>query len=154
MNEGHEWKIVFKTKYEVYKWLVIPFGLSNAPSTFIRLMNEVIRPFIQKFMLLHFDNILVYSQTGASHAGHLPQVFHVLRQQGLYTKLKKCELFTLQVVFLSCVVSGEGIQVDESKNEAIKSWPILTTIIEVCSFHGLAFFYCRLIKDFSSIMAP
>ena len=81
-------------------------------------------------------------------------MFQVLRQQTLYAKIEMCELFTPQVIFFSYVVFGEGIQVDESKIEAIKSWPIPTTITKVCSVHVLAFFYLRVIKNFSSIMAP
>jgi len=115
----------------------MPFGLSNVLSTFMRLMNQVLRSFI----VVYFDDILVYSQDEASHKEHFTQVFQVLRQQALYAKLEKCELFTPQVVFLRYLVSGEGIQVDETKVEAIKSWPIAITIIEVHSFHGLASFY-------------
>jgi len=94
-------------------------------------MNEILRPFIRKFMVAYFDDILVYSKDEAIHAKHLPQVFQVLRQQSLYAKLEKCELFTSQVIFHGYVVYGEGIQVDESKIEAIKSWPVPTTITEL-----------------------
>jgi len=154
MKEEDEWRIAFKTKYGLYEWLVMSFGLSNAPITFMRLMNEVLRPFIGKSIVVYFDDILVCSCDEASHMEHLYQVFHVLRQQNLYTKLKKCELFTHQVIFLGYVVFGEGIQVYESKVEAIKSWPTPTSIMEVQIFHRLASFYHMFIKDFSSIMAP
>jgi len=105
----------------------------------MRLMNEVLRSFIGKIVMVYFDDILVYSQDETSHTEHLTQVFQVLRQQALYADLEKCELFTPQVVFIGYVVSGEGIQVDEAKVETINSFPIPTTIMGVRSFHGLAF---------------
>jgi len=154
MKEGDVWKINFKTKYRLYEWLVIPFGLSNAFSTFVRLMNEVLRPFIGKFVVVYFDNVLVYSHDETSHVELLSQVFQVLRLQKFYAKLEKCNLFSPQVVFLSYVVMGEGIQMDESKVKAIKSWLMPTSITKVRSFHGLAFFYHRFIKDLGSIMDP
>ena len=133
---------------------MMPSDLSDVASIFMWLMNEVLRPFIRKFTVVYFDDILVYSRDEASHVEHLSQVFHVLKQQKLYAKLEKCELFTPQVIFLGYVVSNERIQVDESKVEAIKSWPTSTSIIKVRSFHGSSSFYHWFIKDFSSIMAP
>ena len=84
----------------------MPFSLSNTPDTFIHLMNEVLGPFFGKLVVVYLDDILVYNQDEASRVEHLTQVFRVLRQQALYAKLKKCWLFTLQVVFLEYVVSG------------------------------------------------
>ena len=86
----------------------------NVLSTFMRLMNEVLRPFIGKFMVVYFDDVLIYSQDEASQMEHLTQVFQVLRQQALYAKLEKCELFIPQVIFLGYIIFGEGIKVGEA----------------------------------------
>jgi len=152
MKEGHEWKTAFNTKYGLYEGLMMPFGLSNAP-TFIRVVNEVLRHF-RKFLVVYFDDILVYSHDEESHVACFSQGSQALRQQKLYAKLEKCKLFAPQVIFLRFVMSVEGIQVDEPKVEAIKSWPTPTTTMEVQSFHGLASLYHQFIKDFSSITAP
>jgi len=114
----------------------------------------VLKPFIGYFVVVYFDNIMVYSRHEEGHKQHLKQVFRVLRHQQLYAKMEKCEFFTPQLTFLRYVIPAQGIQVDLSKVKAIQTFPQPTTIIEVRSFHGLAFFYWRFIKDFSSIMAP
>nr|AAM15062.1 putative retroelement integrase [Arabidopsis thaliana] len=154
MNEGDEWKTAFKTKHGLYEWLVMPFGLTHAPSTFMRLMNHVLRAFIGIFVIVYFDDILVYSESLREHIEHLDSVLNVLRKEELYANLKKCTFCTDNLVFLGFVVSADGVKVDEEKVKAIRDWPSPKTVGEVRSFHGLAGFYRRFFKDFSTIVAP
>ena len=130
------------------------FGLTNAPSTFMRLMNHVLRPFIGKFVVVYFDDILVYSKSLDEHIMHVKSVLSVLRAQNLYAKLAKCTFCVPKVVFLGYVVSEHGIEVDSEKVKAIESWPTPKNVGDVRSFHGLASFYRRFIRDFSTIAAP
>ena len=123
-----------KTKGGLYGWLVMPFKLFNTSSTFMRLMNEVLTPFLGHFVAVYVYNILVYNCGEEEHEEHLRQVFEVLRKHKLYGKLKKCDLFILSVVYLSHIVSKDVIRIDPSKIEA--SWPIPKSTIEVRSYHG------------------
>ncbi|KAK1648945.1 hypothetical protein QYE76_066750 [Lolium multiflorum] len=154
MKEGDEWKTAFKTKFGLYEWLVMPFGLTNAPSTFMRLMNHVLREFIGKFVVVYFDDILIYSRNESDHTIHIRHVLQVLRDNQLYGNLEKCTFCKDKVIFLGYVVSQHGVEVDESKIEAIQNWPTPMNVSQVRSFHGLAGFYRRFVPNFSTIAAP
>ena len=154
MREGDEWKTAFKTKLGLYEWVVMPFGLTNAPSTFMRLMNHMLRAYIGKFVVVYFDDILIYSKSVEEHAQHVSLVLDVLRKEKLYANLKKCTFCVLSCKFLGYIVTGDGIKVDEEKVKAIQDWPTPTSVKEVRSFLGLAGFYRRFIRDFSTIAAP
>ena len=130
------------------------FGLSNAPSTFMRVMTHVMQPLIGKFLVVYFDDILIYSQSKDEHLAHLRQVFLTLREAKFYVNLKKCSFMQPYVLFLGFIVSEHGISADPEKVRVIREWPEPQSITETHSFHGLAYFYRRFIRGFNTIMAP
>lgn len=154
IRPGDEWKTTFKTREGLFEWLVMPFGLSNVPSTFMRVMNQALRPFIGRFVVVYFDDILIFSTNMTEHLSHLREVLLSLRKEKLFIARQKCEFGASEVLFLGYVVSANGLHVDPQKVEAVASWPTPTTISEVRSFHGLASFYRRFVHNFSAIMAP
>ena len=132
----------------------MPFSLTNAPSTLMRVMTQVLRPFMGKFLVVYFDDILIYNETLEHHVGHLRQDCHALRNEQLYANPKKCVFMTDKVIFLGFVVFAQGVSADPQKIQAIIEWTKPKNIREVRSFHELAIFYRRFIKGSNTIMAP
>ena len=154
IRPGDEWKMAFKTKDGLFEWLVMPFGLTNAPSTFMRVMMQVLKPFLGKFVVVYFDDILIFSHCLQDHLDHVQQVLETLKREQLYVNRGKCSFMKKQVYFLGFIISDQGVEADPTKVQAIKSWLAPRNFFEVRSFHGLATFYRCFIRNFSTIMAP
>ena len=134
-------KTALRTRYVHYEFLVMSFGLTNAPAAFMELMNGVFRPYLDSFVIVFIDDILVYYKTEEDHVRHLRIVLQRLREEKLYAKFSKCEFWLTSVTFLGHVVSKEGIRVDPAKIEAVRGWTRPTSPTEIRSFVGLAGYY-------------
>ncbi|KAL0539906.1 hypothetical protein IC582_024127 [Cucumis melo] len=147
-------KTAFRSRYGHYEFVVMSFGLTNAPAVFMDLMNRVFREFLDTFVIVFIDDILIYSKTEAEHEKHLRMVLQTLRDNKLYAKFSKCEFWLKQVSFLGHVVSKAGVSVDPAKIEAVTGWTRPSTVSEVRSFLGLAGYYRRFVENFSRIATP
>ncbi|GJZ37861.1 putative reverse transcriptase domain-containing protein [Tanacetum coccineum] len=144
----------FRTCYGHYEFQVMPFGLTNAPAVFMDLMNRVCKPYLDKFVIVFIDDILIYSKNKEEHGEHLKTILNLLRSEKLYAKFLKCDFWLDSVQFLGHVIDSSGVHVDPAKIEAIKNWAAPTTPTEVRQFLGLAGYYRRFIKEFSLISKP
>ena len=144
-------KTAFRTRYGYYEFLVMPFGLTNAPAKFMDLMNWVFHPYLDQFVVVFIDDILVYSKDAQEHKHHLRITLQILRENQLFAKLSKCDFLLKEVSFLGHIVSADGIRVDPTKIEAVVSWKPPRNITEVRSFLGLAGYYRRFVQGFSVI---
>ena len=147
-------KTAFRTRYGHYEFLVMSFGFTNAPAAFMDLMNGVFRPYLDSFVIVFIDDILIYSRTKEEHEHHLRIVLGILKEKKLYAKFSKCEFWLSSVAFLGHVVSKEGITVDPKKIEAVRDWVRPTSVTEIRSFLGLEGYYRRFVEGFSSIASP
>jgi hypothetical protein len=154
IKEEYISKTTFRTRYGHYEFTVVPFGLSNAPVVFMCLMNGVFREYLDKFVIVFLDEILVYSKSEEENEHHFRMVFQALREHQLYAKLRKCSFYQNIIHYLGHIISEEGIVVDPEKIEAIKGWKTPKNVIEVRSFMGLSNYYKRFIVGFSRIIHP
>nr|GEZ42324.1 putative reverse transcriptase domain-containing protein [Tanacetum cinerariifolium] len=144
-------KTAFKTRYRYYEFQVMPFSLTNAPTVFMDLMNRVYKPYLDKFVIVLIDDILIYSYNKEEHKDHLRIISELLKKEKLYAKFSKCDLWISIVQFLRHVIDSQRIHVDPAKIEAVKNWASPTTPIEVRQFLRLAGYYQRFIEGFSKI---
>ena len=147
MKEGDIQKTAFRTRYGHYEFLVMPFGLTNAPAAFMGLMNRVFQPYLDQFVIVFIDDILIYSPSAAEHEEHLRIVLQLLKEHQLYANIENCKFWLSEVKFLGHVVSQAGISVDPSKIEAVLDWSRPRNVFEIRSFLGLAGYYRRFMKD-------
>ncbi|GJU41571.1 putative reverse transcriptase domain-containing protein [Tanacetum coccineum] len=147
-------KTAFRTRYGHFEFTVMPFGLTNAPAIFMDLMNHVCKPYLDKFIIVFIDDILIYSKSEEEHEVHLETILDLLKKEKLYAKFSKCEFWLKEVQFLGHVVNRDGIHVDPSKVESVKNWKTPESSTEIRSFLGLTGYHQRFIENFSKIAKP
>ena len=147
-------KTAFRTHDGLYEFLVMPFGLCNAPATFQALMNDILRAYLRRFVLVFFDDILIYSTSWADHLRHLRVVFDLLRQHRLFVKRSKCSFGVDSVAYLGHIISASGVAMDPAKVHTIHDWPRPRSARAVRGFLGLAGYYRKFIHNYGAIAAP
>ncbi|GBG79893.1 hypothetical protein CBR_g30158 [Chara braunii] len=154
VHPDDQYKTTFQTRYGHYDFIVMPFGPTNTPATFQRCMNDLFRPWLDRFVVVYLDDILVFSRTLQEHQGHLRQDLEKLREANFKINAKKCEWAETQVLYLGHVLDEDGIKPEDSKIAAIRDWPTPRTLTELRSFLGLANYYRKFVRNFSTIAAP
>jgi hypothetical protein len=152
--KGDEWLTAFRTRYGLFEYLVMPFGLANAPATFQHYVNDTLRPFLDVFCTAYIDDLLIFSESLHEHRKHVRQVLQALKDAGLQLDVDKCEFHKTEVLYLGLVISTQGIRMDQEKVEAIRNWENPKNVRDVRAFLGFANFYRRFIAGFSDIVTP
>jgi len=154
MKEVNLPKTTFRTHEGHYEFLVMPFGLCNAPSTFQSLMNHLLKPYLQKFVLVFFDDILIYSLTWEKRLQHVDLLLQLLRNHKLFVKLSKCYFGMEEVEYLGHIVSHEGVRVDPKKIQAMQDWSQPKTLKSLRGFLGLTGYYHKFVRNYGCIARP
>nr|CAD1835498.1 unnamed protein product [Ananas comosus var. bracteatus] len=154
IREDDNRKTAFKTRQGLFEWLVMPFGLCNALATSMRPINDVLRPFLDDFVIVYLDNILIYSRSWEEHLAHVKKVFMLLEEHQLHLNPKTCEYGKQSLVYLGFVVGGGEFQIDRNKVRAIKEWPRPKNVTEVQSFMGACQYVRKFIRHFSVLTTP
>jgi len=154
MLQEDEYKTAFKTHQGHYQFRVMPFGLTNAPATFQCLMNEILQPFLRKFVLVFLDDILIYSPSMDSHLQHLELVLQTMRKHQLYLKESKCTFARDSLEYLGHIISSTGVATDPSKISDMLKWPIPTSMTDLRAFLGLTGYYRKFVQGYGTISKP
>lgn len=154
IKKGQEYLTAFRTRLGLFESLVMPFGLTGAPASFQRFINDTLRDYLDVFCTAYLDDILIYSRTRAEHTRHVQQVLQRLRAAGLHAKLSKCEFYVPETKFLGLIVGGEGFRMDPDKVKTVVDWQTPSCLTDVQAFIGFGNFYRRFIRSFSSIIGP
>ena len=154
MSPESEDLTTFVTTLGTYKYRVLPFGLTNGPTSFQQYINDVLFEYLDDFCQAYLEDILIYSKTRKEHREHVAKVLRKLRDAGLQVDVKKCEFDVTETVFLGVIVSGQGLRIDPQKVKAVVDWKAPTNLKESQAFVGFVNFYRRFIRDFSKIVKP
>nr|KYP54676.1 Retrovirus-related Pol polyprotein from transposon 17.6 [Cajanus cajan] len=154
LKPGDRHKTAFRTHHGHFEWLVMPFGLTNAPATFQALMNVIFKDILRKFVLVFFDDILIYSSSWNDHLYHLEVVLRLLQQHQLYARFSKCSFGVKEIEYLGHTLSSCGVAMDTSKIDSIRAWPQPTTLKQLRGFLGLSGYYRRFVKGYAQLAAP
>jgi hypothetical protein len=154
IKEGDEWKTAFRTRYGLFQYLVMPFGLTNAPATGQQFINDILREYLDVFVVVYLDDILIYSQKEEDHVEHVTKVLQNLQEADLFVNRQKCDFHTTSITYLGFIVTPEGISKDPQKVQAISDWEPPKNVHDVQVFLGFANFFRRFIYNYAIKCRP